>query len=116
MPHSWEIWLDNQLSSVFAKMLQTELQVIVKSAFILDHLTLTDIEIFKKAKENGNIILITKDSDYPALVTQFGAPPKIIKLNTGNLPTKFLWDNYKLKFISAIKLLQNTNAEIIFIE
>lgn len=116
MQHEWEIWLDNQLSSSFAKMMQEELNVIVKSAFILKYSKLSDREIFKQAKEKEYIILMTKDADFPALVTQFGSPPKIIKLNTGNLPTKLLWDKYKANIKSAIKLLRTTNAEIIFIE
>ena len=56
------------------------------------------------------------NADFPLLVTQFGSPPKVIKLNTGNQPTKLLWDKYRKNFKSAIKLLQNTDAEIIFIE
>ena len=39
-----------------------------------------------------------------------------IKLNTGNLRTKSLWNKYKKNFESAIKLLKNTNAEVIYIE
>ena len=96
--------------------MQTELNIIVKSAFILRHAKLEDKEIFQRAKQKGNIILITKDADFPLLVTQFGSPPKVIKLNTGNQPTKLLWDKYRKNFKSAIKLLQNTDAEIIFIE
>lgn len=116
MQHEWEIWLDNQLSSVFAKLMQTELDVVVKSAFILRHSKLKDKEIYQRAKQNGNVILISKDADFPALVAQLGSPPKIIKLNTGNQPTKQLWNKFGKDIKSAIELLQNTNAEIIYIE
>ncbi len=116
MQPEWEIWLDNQLSSSLAKLMQVELKFVVKSAFILEHANLEDKEIYMRAKRKGNIIIITKDADFPSLVTQFGCPPKIIKLNTGNLPTKLLWNKYAKNFKSAIKLLQKTKAEIIFIE
>ena len=116
MQHEWEIWLDNQLSSSLAKIMQSELKIIVKSAFILKSAKLSDKEIFDKAKKNGSIIIITKDADFPSLVTQYGSPPKIIKLNTGNLPANLLWKKYSTNFKSAIKLLQKTKTEIIFIE
>jgi predicted nuclease of predicted toxin-antitoxin system len=116
MQPEWEIWLDNQLSSSLAKIMEAELKMTVKSAYILKSQSLGDKEIFLKAKQNGFIIIITKDADFPLLVTLYGAPPKIIKLNTGNLPTKLLWKKYATNFKSAIKLLQKTKAEIIFIE
>ncbi len=97
-------------------MMQNELGIVVKSAFTLRHVDLKDKEIYMRAKEQGYVILITKDADFPSLVTQFGSPPKIIKLNIGTLPTKLLWNNYRKNFISAIRLLQSTNAEVIFIE
>lgn len=116
MQPKWEIWLDNQLSSQFAKMMQTELGIVVKSAYILKNKSLDDKEIFMQAKRQGNVIIITKDADFQILVTQYGSPPKIIKLNTGNLPTKLLWNKFRDNFKPAIKLLQKTEAEIILIE
>ena len=116
MQRDWEIWLDNQLSSSLAKIMQNELKVVVKSAYILENANLDDKEVFSRAKRAGKIIIITKDADFPALVTQYGSPPKVIKLNTGNLPTKLLWKKYNKNFTSAIKLLKKTKAEIIFIE
>ncbi len=61
-----EIWLDNQLSSLFAKLMQAECNLIVKSAFILKHQHLSDIEIYLYAKKSGYFILITKDADFPS--------------------------------------------------
>lgn len=116
MQPEWEIWLDNQLSSVLAKIMQSELGIVVKSSFILKHNDSDDLEIFSRAKKAGNVILISKDADFPTLITQYGSPPKVIKLNTGNLPTKSLWNKYKKNFKSAIKLLQKTGAEVIYIE
>jgi len=116
MQPKWEIWLDNQFSSALAKMMHEELSLIVKSSFILKSKNLGDKEIFLNAKKQGNVIIITKDADFPSLVTQYGCPPKIIKLNTGNMPTKILWEKYRNNFKSAIRLLVKTEAEIIFIE
>jgi predicted nuclease of predicted toxin-antitoxin system len=46
---------------------------------------LEDKEIFMRAKQKGNIILIAKDAGFLFPVIPYGSPPKIIKLNTGNL-------------------------------
>jgi predicted nuclease of predicted toxin-antitoxin system len=116
MQPKWEIWLDNQFSSALAKKMQEEFSLIVKSSFILKSKNLDDKEIFLNAKKHGNVIIITKDADFPSLVTQYGCPPKIIKLNTGNMPTNILWEKHGNNFKSAIKLLLKTKAEIIFIE
>ena len=116
MQPEWEIWLDNQLSSSLARIMQNEFGIVVKSSFILKLKDLEDYDIYKLAKKYGNIILITKDADLPSLITQFGSPPKVIKLNTGNQRTNFLWNKYKSNLQSAIKLLQKTNAEVIYIE
>ena len=45
----WEIWLDNQLSSSFAKIMQLEVEIIVKSSYALNIKHLTDKEIFLQA-------------------------------------------------------------------
>jgi len=37
-----------------------------------------DISFYYKAKEHGNVIVISKDADLPELVNRLGAPPKII--------------------------------------
>ncbi|MEP7255951.1 MAG: DUF5615 family PIN-like protein [Ferruginibacter sp.] len=116
MQPDWEIWLDNQLSSYLAKMMAEELNMPVMSAFKLGIKNFEDKEIYIRAKNKGKVILITKDADFPTLITEMGSPPKLIKLNTGNLPTQILWSKYKDNFITAIQILQTTDAEIIFIE
>ena len=77
MQPKWEIWLDNQFSSALAKKMQEEFSLILKSSFILKSKNLDDKEIFLNAKKHGNVIIITKDADFPSLVTQYGCPPKI---------------------------------------
>jgi predicted nuclease of predicted toxin-antitoxin system len=104
MQHDWEIWLDNQLSSSLAKIMQSELNMNVKSAFILQSAKLPDKEIFDRAKKNGFIIIITKDADFPALVTQYGSPSKIIKLNIGNSSYKFVVDETFRRFKICYKV------------
>jgi predicted nuclease of predicted toxin-antitoxin system len=66
MQRKWEILLDNQLSSALAKLMQNEFNITVKSAFILQNSNSGGREIFNRAKEEGYIILITKDADFPS--------------------------------------------------
>ena len=116
MQPEWEIWLDNQLSSAFAKIMQIEVNMVVKSSYVLKNKNLDDKEIFFQAQQKGFVIIVTKDADFPMLVTQFGSPPKIVKLNTGNMPTKLLWNKFGENIKSAIIILKKTKEEIVFIE
>lgn len=116
MQPEWEIWLDNQLSSAFAKIMQVEVDMVVKSSYVLKNKNLKDKEIFFLAQQKGFVIIVTKDADFSVLVTQFGSPPKIVKLNTGNMPTKLLWEKFGENVKSAIIILKETKEEIVFIE
>jgi len=48
-----------------------------------------DVEIWNYAKEK-NMTILTKDTDFKTLSSLFGCPPKVIRLNCGNKPTKFI--------------------------
>ena len=49
------------------------------------------MEIWEFAKRN-NYVIVTQDSDFDALNTLFGFPPKIIWIRSGNLKTKDILD------------------------
>jgi predicted nuclease of predicted toxin-antitoxin system len=51
-----------------------------------------DYQIFMTAREAGFDAAITLDADFHTLWQQFGTPPKIIWLRTGNCSTVFLAD------------------------
>jgi len=84
MQPDWEIWLDHNLSPILAHWIAEETNIIVKSSYSLQSQLFSDYELYQKAKQNGSVILITKDSDLPELITQFGSPPKAIYLKIGN--------------------------------
>ena len=77
MQPDWEIWLDNHLSPIIAKWLNDKTGLEIKSAYILKLQGLNDLEIYKKAKEAGNVILVSKDSDLDEIVSANGSPPKL---------------------------------------
>jgi predicted nuclease of predicted toxin-antitoxin system len=116
MPLNWEFWLDNHLSPIMAKWLSDEKGWIVKSTYILKLNGLSDFEIYSKAKEYGNVIIITKDSDIPAIVTIHGAPPKVIVLNMGNMGNRILFNIIKTNIDNAVKMLLDFKKDIVEID
>ncbi len=78
MQLEWEFWIDTHISPIIAKWLHDETGWNVKSFYILQLNNSEDELIYRKAKEKGNVIIISKDSDFPNLVNSFGDPPKLI--------------------------------------
>jgi predicted nuclease of predicted toxin-antitoxin system len=110
----WEFWLDAHLSPIIAKWLQNETGYIVKSSFILELYGLDDIEIYRIAKANAlPVILISKDSDFPQLISQLGSPPKLINLRFGNSDNKLLYSFLINNFEEAINRLIDDNVNIV---
>jgi predicted nuclease of predicted toxin-antitoxin system len=90
--------------------------LIVKSAYVLLHHNLEDIVIFQKAKDRGNVILISKDADFAELISRLGSPPKLISLQIGNCDNKILWEFMKPEIKECIKLLMNSEIAIVELE
>lgn len=86
----WEIWLDVHLSPVIAKWMHEFTGLSVKSAYTVKFYSLNDFEIYQRAQDRGNVILISKDSDFDELISRLGSPPKLIFLKTGNCDNRIL--------------------------
>lgn len=108
-----EIWLDNHISPIIAKWLKDELGLNVKSAYGLQLDKLKDFEIYKKAKDYGNVIIVSKDSDLNEIVSLYGSPPQLIILKVGNCDNKILFAILKNNLEKAIRLLLDFNKDII---
>lgn len=113
MQREWEIWLDTHISPAIAKWMKEYTGFQVKSAYVLDIHTLPDIEIYKKARDNGNVILVSKDTDFPELISRLGAPPKLINVKIGNCDNRSLWELIKPHINDAITLLMSGDIDII---
>ncbi|HKS23627.1 MAG TPA: DUF5615 family PIN-like protein [Thermoanaerobaculia bacterium] len=77
------IWVDAQLSPALAPWLDHELGIKAFSVRYLHLLRAKDRDIFAAARE-ANVIVLTKDGDFPLLVEKFGPPPSIVWLRCGN--------------------------------
>ncbi len=79
------ILIDNNLSPKLVRRLATVFEGIQHVAdFNME--ASDDITVWRFAKAN-NFSILTKDTDFINLVTMQGFPPKVIRMNTGNLPT-----------------------------
>jgi len=116
MQLDWEIWLDTNLSPIIAKWIKEYTGFEVKSSYTLSLHYLTDIEIYKRAKEQGNVILISKDADFPELISRLGAPPKLINLKIGNCDNRVLWEWIKPHINEAITVLSTSDIDIVDLE
>ena len=94
-PENWEIWLDTQLSPAIAKWMADYTGYIVKSSYSLQLHNLSDLAIYNKAAIKRNIILVSKDADFPELISRLGSPPKLIVIKKGNCGNNDMWEFIK---------------------
>jgi predicted nuclease of predicted toxin-antitoxin system len=109
----WEIWLDNHISPIIAKWLKDEFGFEAKSSYTLHLEKLSDYEIYNRAKNKGNVIIISKDSDLDQIISLYGSPPKLIVLQTGNCDNKILYTILRKDLQKAIRFLIDFNKDII---
>ena len=81
--------------------------------YILQLDGLKDTEIYQKAKEYGNVIIISKDFDLDQIINLLGSPPKWISLKVGNCDNKILFAILKNNIEKAIRLILDLNQDII---
>ena len=115
-PEYWEIWLDTQLSPIIAKWMSEYTGFTVKSSYSLNLHNLTDTAIYNKAKSQGNVILISKDADFPELISRLGSPPKLIVIKKGNCDNRVLWEFIKPNILKSVELLISSDVDIVELE
>ena len=81
-----KLWFDMQLSPTLAKWMGTDLGIKAVSSYDLFINNEKDETIFLSAKSEGNIIILSKDSDFPHILNRLFPPPKLIWLRMGELP------------------------------
>ncbi|MBC8143394.1 MAG: DUF5615 family PIN-like protein [Armatimonadetes bacterium] len=89
------IWIDAQLSPLIAAWMTETLGVNAVAVRDLGLRDAEDFEIFTAAKTAGDVVVMTKDSDFVNLLQQHDAPPQVLWLTCGNT------SNVRLKQILA---------------
>jgi predicted nuclease of predicted toxin-antitoxin system len=59
------------------------------------------------------VIIITKDTDFSDLILNLGAPPKIIKIQTGNCDNKILYSLIQDNIEKAVRMLITFDKNIV---
>ncbi|SEU05408.1 DUF5615 family PIN-like protein [Hymenobacter actinosclerus] len=98
-------WLDAQLSPLLAVWLRWQFKLTV---FTLREIGLRDAEdeeIFRAARL-AEVVVITKDADFPQLLERLGPPPQVIWLTCGNTTNERLQQLLLPLLPQALKLLQ----------
>ena len=78
-----KIWLDAQLSPLLADWITQQFQIEAVPVRQMGLHEAKDMDVFRAARDAGAVVL-TKDADFPHLLAQHGAPPKVIWLTCGN--------------------------------
>ncbi|MFN0081631.1 MAG: DUF5615 family PIN-like protein [Ferruginibacter sp.] len=72
-----------------------------------------DETIFLNAKAKANVIILSKDSEFPDLLNRLFAPPKLIWLRMGNCPNSQMKIILKNTLAIAINELLHTSTIMI---
>jgi len=100
------IWLDANLDPALSAWMGSEFDVTVRHVRELTLQRLPDHELFEAARRLNVTVIVTKDSDFIDLVVRHGAPPHVLRLTCGNLPSPALRVLLKREFPKARRLLE----------
>ncbi|MCW3074753.1 MAG: hypothetical protein JWP69_1822 [Flaviaesturariibacter sp.] len=113
MQPDWEFWIDSQISPIIAKWLIERRGYSAKSSYSLGILGIADIEIYKLAKKQGNVIILSKDTDFTNIIQTLGSPPKLINVVLGNCRNDRLWQVLDVHLTEIIRLFTEQEIDII---
>jgi predicted nuclease of predicted toxin-antitoxin system len=103
-------WLDAHLDPRLASWLGVTFGVHAKA---LDEIGLRDAEddvLFEAAQRFGQVVIVTKDSDFVEKVTRLGPPPQVLWLSFGNMATIEMQVKLRTTFPDALELLKAGTA------
>lgn len=100
-----KIWVDAQLPPGIAPWISKKFGVEACALRDIGLRDATDRQIFAAAQQ-GQTVIMTKDSDFVALVTRHGTPPQVIWLTCGNTSHERLKQILSATLPQAIDLLK----------
>ncbi len=103
------VWIDAQLSPHLAPWLTEHFGVDAFSARWLGLRDAKDDQIFAKARDAGAVVM-TKDSDFVALLEREGPPPQVLWITAGNTSNAHLRDLFSKILNEALELIQQGEA------
>ncbi len=113
-PDNLEFWIDMNLPSCLADWIKSEFKVPAKTFVELGYQTTPDLQVFKDAANNFNVIVITtKDYDFVEIRNRRAGKPRILYLNIGNVTNKILRQIFDLYFLDAFNILTEKNQMLV---
>jgi len=105
-----KIWLDAQLPPSLAPWISSTFSVTCHAVRDLGLRDADDRTIFQAARDAGDVVIFSKDSDFVDLVLRHGPPPQILWLTCGNVTNRRLRSLLQDIFPDAMTLLAAGNA------
>ena len=99
------IWIDAQLSPRVATWLGDRFGIDAVPVRDLGLRDAGDMEIFRAARD-ANVVVLTKDADFPHLLLQHGPPPRVLWLTCGNTSNTTLQAILTRSLPEALSLLE----------
>jgi predicted nuclease of predicted toxin-antitoxin system len=100
-----KFWLDAQLPPRLCGWLETESYVEATAVRELGLRDARDSDIFAAAR-SAEVIVMTKDADFPEMVMRQGPPPQILWVTSGNMTNSGLREFLSRSFPAALELLR----------
>ena len=99
-------WIDAQLPPSLAPWLSENFGVEAQSLRFLGLHGAEDADIVQRARAAGDIVLISKDSDFIEFILRQDAPPRLVWVTCGNLTDRRLRGVFGRVFPEALQHLQ----------
>ena len=96
--------MDAQVSPTLAPWIVVNFGVECQSVREVGLRDAEDSDIFQAAR-NADVVVMSKDSDFPDLVERLGPPPQVLWLTCGNTSNRYLKDIFQKCLQTAIDLL-----------
>lgn len=100
-------WIDAQLDPSLAGWLGARFRVVAKALREIGLRDAEDVALFDAARRFGDVVIVTKDSDFADLVVQRGKPPQVLWLRVKNAPTIAIQAILGKAFPEALRLLES---------
>jgi predicted nuclease of predicted toxin-antitoxin system len=98
------LWVDAQISPQLAPWITEHLGVEAYSARWLGYRDASDEAIFTAARQS-DVVVLTKDRDFPDLLERHGPPPKVIWVTMGNTTNARLREVLQRLLPAALELV-----------
>jgi predicted nuclease of predicted toxin-antitoxin system len=107
-----ELWFDSNLPPGVCPWVAQQFHVVCRHVFDQGLGQSDDGSIFQQARRPG-LVVVSKDTDLPALVARHGSPPKVILVACGNVSNAGLRAILAVHLAEALRLLDEGDDVVV---